>query len=399
MSLQIFLQSHLLGTEQFLSSGDPEERAGLIAAWSQELPARFLDQEGLSPLLLGSSGGGQFLLVLPQEVEEKAQGFLKEAAEDIHLKSAGKVRLVWASTENLGTWKLIRERLDADLRKKSGFHPVTPSFDPFPVPLEDSGPMSQHSVLRGDVDLFAQRLLQAESIEAYVATSVLYFRFFAGEVSRLCEGKAKLIFTGGDDFAISGNWKVLTEIAAELHRLFDRFVEENLKDAPGLEGKTLSMALTLPDGKSSLARIFARCGKDLDKAKTITRDSFSLFGTIIEWKQYPEAVQIRDLALRLIRDFQCSRGFINELLGFYPDHPPTSRKRVTRFDRPWRFHRRLAVTLDPEDKRSKSREYLKVRAALAGEVIGKNVGQARLRSSGKLGLEWAGLMTKDKVHG
>lgn len=395
MSLQIFLQTRLVGTEKFLSAGDPAENARLISAWSHDLPLKFLFDQGLSPILLGSSGGGQFLLVLPEEVKEKAEEFLQQAKQEIFQKSGESVHLVWASTENLGTWKLIRERLDSELHMKAGIPAFPPRFSSFPAPARTNENQSSQSVLRGDVDYFARRLQQADSIESHVATSVLFSGFFAGEVARLCEGKANLIFTGGDDFAISGNWKNLIQIAAELHRLFTYFVEENLKDAPGMEGKTLSMALTIAEKGQPFSSTFAKCGEELNRTKTIARDSFCLFGTTIEWKQFPEAANIKDLAVRLIREFHCSRNFINELLGFYPENPPTSRKRITKFDRPWRFYRRLAVTLDPGERRVRSKEYLKVRSALAGEIIGKNVGQARLRSTGKLALEWAGRIVKD----
>lgn len=394
MSLQIFLQGQLLGIEHFLSSGNPAANAQLISAWSEELPARFLSQEGLSPILLGSSGGDQFLLVLPQEVQDKADAFFIQANLDIQQKTNGTVRLIWASTENLGTWKLIRERIDESLEQKKNTRPVAPDFAPFAAPpaLDRIKPKS---ILRGDVDHFSHLLLRSESIETHIATSVLFRQFFAGEVSRLCTEKAELIFTGGNDFAIAGDWRALIEIATELHRLFVRFVEENLKDASGPEGKTLSMALTLPEKGQSLTDVFAICGIQLDRTKTISRDSFCLFDTTVEWKQFPEAATIKDLALRLVKEFHCSTQFIGELRGFYPDNQVTSRKRITKFDRPWRFYRRLAVTLDPSERRLRSKDYQKVRSALAGEIIGKNVGQARLRPTGKLALEWAGQIVKD----
>lgn len=395
MSLQIFLQGQLLGIEQFLASGDPAANATRFAAWSEELPARFLASEGLSPILLGSSGGGQFLLVLPEETREKAEAYLAQAAAEISAETQGQTRLIWAATENLGTWKLIRQRIDQELREKSGTLDKSPDFAPFAAIASSSDGLPAKAVLRGDVDNFEHLLLRAESIEAHVSTSVLFRQFFAGEVARLCDGKADLLFTGGDDFAVAGDWPNLIEIATELHRLFERFVEENLKDTPGPEGKTLSMALALPEDEQSLSDVFAVCGALLSAAKALGRDSFHIFGRTIEWKQFPEAVAAKDLALRLVNEFHCSTQFIDELRGFYPETEGTSRRRVAKFDRPWRFYRRLAVTLDPGERRSRSKEYQKARTALAGEIIGKNVGQARLRPTGRVALEWARLIAKD----
>src|SRR3982750_1966538 len=68
MSVQIFLQGKILGGEQFLLSTSSEEisvdaRAHWIALLTEVLPRALLAELGLSKMLLGSSGGEQFLLV------------------------------------------------------------------------------------------------------------------------------------------------------------------------------------------------------------------------------------------------------------------------------------------------------------------------------------------------
>ncbi len=395
MSVQIFLEGQLLGVEDFLSAPDasPSRQAAQVDRITADAPREFLRQHELSPMLLGSSGGGQFLLVLPDSAREAADSFFASIARDAAEVSKGRLRLIWASTENLGSWGAIRSRLDKDLsaaQRRAGA-PDFAVFDADP-PAQPADPTTQ-SVLRGDVDSFALMLERSESVEAYVTTSVAFKTFFAGELQRLTAGKAEVLFTGGDDFALAGDWRDLVAIGAELHRLFERFVEQTLGGRTGPEGKTLSMALAVPEGDESLREVFARAGAMLAGAKTITRDAFHLFGRTIDWKQFPEAESIRDLAVRLVKDFRCSPAFISELAGFYPETQTGGRLRVARFDRPWRFHRRLAVTLDPERRRG--REFERVRNALGGEIIGKNVGQARLRPAGRVALEWARRLVKD----
>src|SRR5215471_10140488 len=88
MPEQILLQGKILGTEEFLLAGPAEGRparsAGeeLLAGKSQwislmceVLPRALLAELGLARILLGSSGGGQFLLVLPGEFREAAENF------------------------------------------------------------------------------------------------------------------------------------------------------------------------------------------------------------------------------------------------------------------------------------------------------------------------------------
>ena len=83
MPEQILLQGKILGTEEFLLAGSAEGRsvrsAGeeLLAGKSQwitllceVLPRALLAELGLARILLGSSGGGQFLVVLPGEADQ-----------------------------------------------------------------------------------------------------------------------------------------------------------------------------------------------------------------------------------------------------------------------------------------------------------------------------------------
>src|SRR5713101_4001828 len=76
MSEQILLQGKILGVEPFLVSQgttglDDEDlfigRSQWLTLVSEVLPRALLAELGLSKILLGSSGGAQFLLVLPGE--------------------------------------------------------------------------------------------------------------------------------------------------------------------------------------------------------------------------------------------------------------------------------------------------------------------------------------------
>jgi hypothetical protein len=389
MALQIFFQVQLLGTDEFLvASSTLAAGAAELRAASEELPLRFLSENGLSPMLLGTATLGQFMLVLPEESKDAAIAFFTAAAADLAPKG---LRLIWAATENLGTWKLIRTRLDAELKQRTGA-PGAPSFEPAAIAPEvpaESVPMAAgQAVLRGDVDNFSRFLSGAESIEAHVERSLMFKSFFEGELARLPAERANVIYSSGSGFALSGNFADLIEIAAETRRIFELFVTENLKESPGPEGKTLSMALALPESGDGEAQVYARAGVLLNEAKTLMRDGFHLLGRTIEWKQVPEAAAIKDLAVRLVKEFKCSTQFIGELLSFYPEGQ-TGRRGVAKYDRPWRFHRRLAVTLDPSERRARSKDFVKTRTDLAGEIIGKNVGQARLRPTGRVALEWA----------
>jgi CRISPR-associated protein Csm1 len=128
MSEQILLQGKFLGVDEFLASradvsGDASEPgADLVAGRSQwlallgeVLPRALLAELGLARVLLGSSGGGQFLVVLPEDKRAAAEDFLTTAARHASSLSNGHIQLLWSITENLGDWSVVRKRLTEQL--------------------------------------------------------------------------------------------------------------------------------------------------------------------------------------------------------------------------------------------------------------------------------------------
>ncbi|MGO9254833.1 MAG: Cas10/Cmr2 second palm domain-containing protein [Bryobacteraceae bacterium] len=483
MPEQILLQGKILGTEEFLLAGSAEGRSArsvgedLLAGRSQwitllceVLPRALLADLGLARILLGSSGGGQFLLVLPGAAREAAENFLTVAARQIAGLSSGTVRLIWGVTDNLGDWSIIRKRLTEQLEGKRnapldgiaeaaflpfgrngqsedtyfakelgakvreassvGWSPenpgkvapgagkytwqITSNLSPDGIMLarhaapSDDGKTSAPvqtlarraqgrsiwGVLRGDVDNFALRLRRVNSIEEHVPLSVLFKQFFAGELEVLCSlpefwRKVSIIYAGGDDFAVYGAWDALIGLAREVQRLFHRFTEENLKEYPGPEGKTISMAIALaPETYYPLAAVYEDAGRYLDLAKAADKDCIYLLGRILEWRHLADASELKDTVTRLIHDVRISRQFLSQLRSFYRREAygdgEAERQRSWRFQR--RFNRILSGTRD--------REFQKLRTHLISEMAGRKSGEVKLRPAGLVALEWARLVTE-----
>jgi CRISPR-associated protein Csm1 len=488
MSVQILLYGKLLGIEEFLLSAtcsldgghDPAREARILSGrshWvsllSEVLPRALLAELGLARVLLGSSGGGQFLLVLPAEARNTASEFLATAARDLREMSGGLLELVCACTENLGDWSVVRKRLREDLKRKLGAHttglspetfnpfeqPAHPAVDEYFIdlamklwqaetvgwnpetpgrivagegkhtwslvpnrgmeeitlarhaaPSEDgSAPADlltlgsraegRHTwgVLRGDVDTFGIRLRRAETIEEHVRLSVLYKQLFAGELEVLCSQpefwrKVTILYSAGDDFAVYGAWDALIPLAREMQRLFHRFTEENLKDFPGPEGKTMSAALAFAPGPdASLARVYNEAGNRLEQAKDVDKDCISVLGRVLEWRHLADAAELKDTLTRMVPELGSSGQFLSELTAFYHKGGQIwSRGAVQRFDRPWRFQCRLNRVLAG----AKDRELQKLKAHLANEMMGRGAAQVKLRPAGLVALEWARLSTE-----
>lgn len=159
MSIQIFLQGKLLGINEFLLAPAQHNhdhvftgRSHWISLLGEVLPRALLAELGLSKMLLGSSGGGQFLVVLPQESRASAEAFLQSAAHEIAALSDGALKLIWSVTENLGDWSDVRRRLSEQMDHRRG----TPGFE---APPTSPGDISQDYFARQ----LGMRLRDAES--------------------------------------------------------------------------------------------------------------------------------------------------------------------------------------------------------------------------------------------
>jgi len=125
--MQIFLEGQLLGVDECLlapATRDADQvfigRSHWISLLSEVLPRALLAELGLAKILLGSSGGGRFLMVLPEEFRTATDTFLESASAEISLLSGGALKLHWSITENLGDWSDVRRRLREGLDRRRG---------------------------------------------------------------------------------------------------------------------------------------------------------------------------------------------------------------------------------------------------------------------------------------
>ena len=484
MPEQILLQGKLLGIDDFLASqrdaehdaNEPETvvaRSLWISLVCEVLPRALLAEFDLARVLLGSSGGEQFLLVLPDTARDAANQFLTAAARQLEELTQRTVRLIWASTENLGDWTVVRKRLTEELaarenapaRNTYNFEPYAPAapadlFTPelaatlrhassigwspglpaiitigearhrWPLspnlsldgimltreaaPGPDGAPALPADflrrapgrplwgVLRGDVDNFAIRLRRLNSIEEHVQISVLYKQFFAGELNvphRPDEFRQKysILYSGGNDFAVYGSWDALIELARELHGTFRRFAEENLREFPGAEAKTITMAIALSDDPCEpLAALFEQAGRNLATAKAEDKDCIYLLDRILEWKQLDDAADLKDAVSRVSEEFKAGRQFLEQLTRLYRKVSSSADSQADHerlLARAYRFQRRYSRAAGSR----REREFQKLRTHLINEIVGRNVRPAagkqfRLRPAGVVALEWARLL-------
>lgn len=477
MSAQILLQGKVLGGEEFLLAvpADKDNRAFdarciWLAMLGEVIPRVLLEELQLPSLMLGSSGGDRFVVILPdRERSQAASEFLSRVSASLEKITMGRVRLAWSATENLGDWTIVRKRLHEGLG--TGLQPLVAEpgfFEPFTAPgagpdliprdlreaaeigwsfdfpallaaapaegatwrfevgSEKAIPLVRHSarsgdvaastkdisrrsrglklwgVLRGEIDDLGTRMRRLQSVEEHVHLSTLYKHFLAGEIELLCSHsdyfqRVTVLQSAGGSFALFGAWDALAGFARELERLFARFAQEQLKELPGAEAKTVTMALTAAETGASLARTYEDCGRDLEVARAADKDCFHLLGRVLEWKQFNDAAELKEAVIRLNEEFRGGRPFLAQLRNLYrkveapqlpgttPDSTKQDNDRLAA--RALRFQRRFANVGNRRE-----REFQKLRSHLMKEMAGRNLrGRLKLRPEGLIALEWARL--------
>src|SRR3954454_9956549 len=114
MSAQILLQGRLLGTENFLVAAPAdrdnrafEARSMWLVLIGEAVPRALLAELQLPPLMLGSSGGDRFVVILPDDARAAAASeFLERTSKALSDITSGRVSLAWSATDNLGDWTI-----------------------------------------------------------------------------------------------------------------------------------------------------------------------------------------------------------------------------------------------------------------------------------------------------
>lgn len=388
MSAQILLQGQIVGSEDFLLAPPAdkdnrafEARSMWLVLLGEVIPRALLAELQLPALMLGSSGGDRFVVILPDLARsEAAAAFLARVSGLLGEITGGKIRLAWSATENLGDWTIVRKRLQDNMREGDQLPAAEPGFfdafapsgagaDRIPRDLRevseigwsfefpallgvDGGAfrwkidVTRHAarngeafattkelarraqgqklwgVLRGEVDDFGFRMRRLQSVEEHVHLSTLYRQFLAGEIELLCSQgeyfqRVTVLYSAGSGFAVYGAWDALTGFARELERVFARFAQEQLTDLPGAQAKTITMALTIAEPGASLARTYEDCGRDLEIARATDKDCFFMLGRVLEWKQLSDAAELKETIVHLNEEFRGGRHFLEQLRNIY----------------------------------------------------------------------------------
>lgn len=160
------------------------------------------------------------------------------------------------------------------------------------------------------------------TISRYCTISRLFDYFFKCYLNLICQNKAVfIIYCGGDDAFIVGDWIEVIKVSKEIYSRFKRFTSEN-------DNLTLSCAISLFKYKYPIGRAGMQAGELLEELpKSIEgKNAIHLFGETVNWRDSTLGVTVyRDLEKLLetsdklhdlINGRVLSKGFLYKLLKY-----------------------------------------------------------------------------------
>ena len=184
---------------------------------------------------------------------------------------------------------------------------------------ENEDALERLGVLRMDVDNLGskfQEYARTQSLAAYSALSYELDEFFKNHVEDLCDNHGcYLLYGGGDDLFVVGEWRNVIKLAGEIQGDFKQWAKKR-------NGAwSLSAGVAIVKAKYPIIEGAKESGEEEDNAKThacggVTKNSFSLMGTPLNWdKEFEPVRDLKDKLVNLLCDNESlPKSFLNNVM-------------------------------------------------------------------------------------
>lgn len=200
---------------------------------------------------------------------------------------------------------------------------------------------SRMGVLRMDVDNLGsifQSGIQAEkaSMARYAALSRSFDLFFTGYINTICKSeadKAYIIYAGGDDLFIVGEWRSVIKIAEQIHIDFKAFTCGN----PAF---SISGGIAILGSKYPIIAGAKESADGESKAKDhevggLSKNSITILGMPLNWdKEYPAVARLKNHLVDLLVKKQLNKSFLSKVM-LHASNAGMSNHRITRVNTYW----------------------------------------------------------------
>ena len=184
---------------------------------------------------------------------------------------------------------------------------------------ENKDALERLGVLRMDVDNLGskfQEYARTQSLAAYSALSHELDNFFKSDVSKMCDKhECYLLYGGGDDLFLVGEWRKVLMLAAEIQAEFKKWAAQRKGDW------SLSAGVAIVKAKYPIIEGAQESGEEEEKAKShscdgMTKNSISLMGTPLNWDNEFEALRsLKDKMVGLLCDSESlPKSFLNKVM-------------------------------------------------------------------------------------
>ena len=180
---------------------------------------------------------------------------------------------------------------------------------------------SRMGVLRMDVDnlgsIFQNGIdARSASMARYASLSRSFDFFFTGYINTICKDeadKAYIIYAGGDDLFIVGEWRSVIRIARHIHEDFKRFTCGN--PAFSISGGVAILGSKYPiiTGAEESARGESKAKGHL--VDGVSKNSITILDMPLNWdKEYPAVVQLKNELVGYLKQEKLKKSFLSKVM-------------------------------------------------------------------------------------
>lgn len=183
---------------------------------------------------------------------------------------------------------------------------------------ENEDALERLGVLRMDVDNLGskfQECARTQSLAAYSALSQELDHFFKQDVDKMCDKhECYLLYGGGDDLFVVGEWRNVIKLAAEIQCEFKKWAAMRKGDW------SLSGGVAIVKAKYPIIEGAKESGEEEGNAKShecdgMTKNSFSLMGTPLNWdKEFEPVSHLKDTLVKFLEIDVLPKSFLNKVM-------------------------------------------------------------------------------------
>lgn len=193
-----------------------------------------------------------------------------------------------------------------------------PRVDTFEQMCENEDALERLGVLRMDVDNLGSRFQEyarTQSLAAYSALSHELDDFFKKRVREMCvSNECYLLYGGGDDLFVVGEWRHIIKLAAIIKTEFSQWAQNR-----GGEW-SLSGGVAIVKAKYPIIEGAKRSGQEEDLAKSHAcagqvKNSISLMSTPLNWdKEFVAVSNLKNRLVDLLENDELAKSFLKNVL-------------------------------------------------------------------------------------